>query len=391
MATKQDRERRGGDVVDAADWLGGQKGGGGRMCYNIPSSVNRWQPDKPGTFLIDIGLYKTTKKHPTLPPGKRAPDLQCAVHRAIGPNKDWILCPGRTFKQKCFICEYRAKMGSSPDRDKDVEQALKDLMAKDRQLWNVFDHDDRKKGWQVHENSFHLFGKHIAAKIMNSRPNDRKRYMNFFMPGAAGMTLKITGNEESMGSNKFIDFTGVEFVERTPKVVTRLEEAGEPHALDTFLVVTPYAQVKKIVLAVGGGGEDDEEEEDADDDDDTDEVEDDEDADDDDDEADEGEDDEDDEGGDDETDDEDESEDDDDEDEEEAPRPVVGAGVVWKHKGGKLKGVVTAVKAKSKRFTAEDEDGEEYEDTPWSKIVKVTPPKKAEGKVKKRRDDEIPF
>lgn len=268
---KRDRERKSdGGLVDSNDWLRGQSSGGGRMCLKFPSGAQIFNPKKSGTYELEFVPYTVGTKHPMHPEGKKAPDVMYCWHVNVGPNKDRPLCPARTYKQKCFVCEYRAKLGSSPDRDKDVEEQIKELAPKDRQLWNVFNHDEPAKGWQIMEFSFHLLGKTIAERISTARPKDKARFGRFWHPGADGMTVEAVGMEKSMGTGQFLDFGQVSFKEREPATLKLLKGLGEPWCLDECLVTTPYGDVKKLFLAVGGGDDEDKEEEEDDDDEDQD-------------------------------------------------------------------------------------------------------------------------
>jgi hypothetical protein len=259
------------------------------------------------------------------------------------------------------VCEYRAKLGGEAEPDKDTKKLMEDIKSKQRQLWNVFNHDEPKKGWQIFEESFFLFGKNVNERIMAARPADVARFSNFWHPGAAGMTLEVVATEkQNPGYSPFIDFGQIAFKERSSKLIARLDALGEPHCLDACLRETPYDEVKKIFLAVGGGGADDDKDAALDDeDDDTDDSElDDEDQEDDD------------------TDEEDADEDDDDaeedeEDEEDEVTPPCKKGqkVKFKTKSG-AKGTGKVVLVTADRVKIKDEDGDIYR-VPYSGIIKV--------------------
>jgi hypothetical protein len=262
--SKRDRERRGDDLMDTDTWLGGQTSSGGSLCFKPPSKAPLFQPDKGGTYLLDVYPYRATEANPKSEShGKRVPDCMYFRHVGIGPNRDKVLCPGQTYRRKCYICDYRAKLGSNPDRDKDVEKQLADLMAKQRQIWNVFNHDEPKKGWQIFEISFHLFGKQIMERIANSRPKEMARYKTWWHPGEAGMTVEALATEKTNpGYPSFIDFGQITFRDRSSKLISRLDGLGDPFCLDKCLRETPYGEVKKIFLATGGADDEDEEDED---------------------------------------------------------------------------------------------------------------------------------
>lgn len=380
MADRRDRDRR--EMASTDEWLGTQQSSGGWLCLKIPAKAHRFQPKEAKTYLLDIYPFRAGKNHPNKAvQGKYVPDVMYQCHRMVGPNKDTVLCPGRTYHKRCFVCEYRAKMGAGPDRDAEVTKALKDLQPKDRQIYNVFDHDDKAKGWQIFEYSFFLFGKNIADKIIMSRPKDKERYKTYWHPGAKGMTLKLLGTEDTgPGGSKFINFSQVEFVERSPKLIARLDDLPEPWCCDSCIRETPFDEVKSMFLAVGGG--DDEDDKDTDDDedlmdDDTDDEEDgdeDEDVD---------EDDDGDEDGDEEEEDADEDEEEDDEEEVTTPPAFKGDRVRFRGPDGdKLAGKVVAVLSEAQKLKVKDADGEIYK-VAYNKIISSKDA--ADSKPKKRR------
>jgi hypothetical protein len=379
VADKRDRERR-DEYMDPDAHLATQTASGGRLCLKMPAKANRFEPKSAGTYLLEIAPFRAGDKFPDAAArGKMVPNVMFCWHRGVGPNKDTVLCPGRTYREKCFVCDYRAKLGGGPDRDKDLEKLLKDLLPKDRQLWNVLNHDEKEKGWQIWEASFHLFGKNLAEKINMSRPADRDRYKTYWYPGKKGMTLKCMAKEESSPMGKYLDFSQIEFVERTDKVLARIEKAGKPWVLDGCLVVTPYDEVKKMFLAVGGGKDDDEDQDEddselEDDDTDNDEEDDDEEGD----EEDEGDEDADEDGEDGDEEGEDGDEDDDEEDdEEEAVAPCEkGDTILVKTVAGRKKGKVLRVDDDEETVKVKLKTGVKV--LPFSKVVKVL-------------DDDTPF
>lgn len=358
MADRRDRERR--EFVDPDAHLATQTASGGKLCLKFPAKASRWEPKAAGTYMLEIYPFKAGKQFPVVADrGKWVPNCSFCWHRGVGPNKDTVLCPGRTYREKCFVCDYRAKMGQGPDKDKDVEKALKDLMPKDRQLWNVYNHDEKEKGWQIFEISFYLFGKNISEKIGMSRPKDRERYKTYWYPGKEGMTLKVLAKEESSPMGKFIDFSQIEFVERGPKLIARLDGLGDPWVLDGCLRTTPYDEVKQMFLAIGG---DDDEDKDEEDDDTTDDEEDD------DEEGEDGDE------GDDEDEDELDGEDEDaeeEEDEEDEVTPPAFKGDKVRFKGpdgDKMRGTVLAVLADAGKLKVKDAEGVVYR-VAYAKII----------------------
>jgi hypothetical protein len=180
------------------------------------------------------------------------------VHRNIGADQDMYVCPAKTLKKRCPICDYRAKLEKDPKADEDL---IKSLAPKERQLFNVIDLSAPDRGVQVWDISFHLFGKLLDTKIDNADEEDGENYASF-ADLEGGYTLKCIAEEKNMG-NKFYDVTSIDFK-------ARKQDYGEEwldsvHCLDDIPKILEYEDLRKIFLQTA---EQDDEVEDATDDDD---------------------------------------------------------------------------------------------------------------------------
>lgn len=277
MSKRMKRRRQ---TVDAGRRMREHKSGFDSMAIRVPPKASMLKPKKEGTYKWDVIPYTVGKGNPFAKKGSLYFERTYFMHRGIGPNQEGVVCAAKTFRKPCFICEYRSKIGADADRDKDTEKLIKDLMWKERQLWNIFDHEEPKKGVQIFEQSFHLFGKHLDKKInLAHSPVEKKRRSKFADPDE-GMTLLVGASEESMGKNKFLDYADIEFKKRKEPLSDKLME--QAFCLDDLVPCPDYEATKKLFLQgmsgankkKGKGREEDEEEEDDEDEDDEDQDED---------------------------------------------------------------------------------------------------------------------
>jgi len=211
-----------------------------------------WAPKKPGAYKIEIIPFVVgpAAEKFTLRKYAEVDDLYYERtywnHRGIGVNNDAFVCAAKNFGQKCPICEHRAQLAQSPKAEN--EEMVKALSPRERQLFLIVDHDDLGKGVQLWEISYALFGKHLDAKVANADEEDRVRFRRFADPDE-GSTLKLMATEESMGRNKFLEFSVDEFRPRKAQLDPDWLDHG--FCLDDMVRLVPYAELKKIFLQTG--------------------------------------------------------------------------------------------------------------------------------------------
>lgn len=184
-------------------------------------------------------------------PGKLHPELTYFVHKNIGVEEDSYVCNAKTFGEPCYICEWRAAQSRRPGADAEL---IKSLEPKERQLWIVYDYNEPDKGFQIWDQSFHLFGKQMDARIKDSDIDDG--YDWFFHPGK-GMIVRAGFAEKSFGGRNFYECTTLDFKARESQYGREvLEQLPD---LEQCLVKTDYEKLKSIFLQVdysqSGAGE----------------------------------------------------------------------------------------------------------------------------------------
>ena len=219
---------------------GAQKG----FSVSLPENVKRFAPKK-GTYKLDVIPYTVSaKKHPD---GVAAGELWCRrpflIHYGIGVDNKPQVCP-RTIGKPCPICEYYERERKRPGADED---ALKEIRAKARELYNVIDLDNEDEGIQVLEMSYHLFGKLLENEI-NEADDDE---VAGFAELKGGKTLKVRFSESSMGTNKFLEATRIDFLDRDDYKKSILDDVVD---LDTVFNILPYEELEAVFLEDEGAG-----------------------------------------------------------------------------------------------------------------------------------------
>lgn len=219
---------------------GAQKG----FSVQLPEDVKRFSPKK-GTYKLDVIPYTVSaKKHPD---GVAAGELWCRrpflIHYGIGVDNKPQVCP-RTIGKPCPICEYYERERKRPGADED---ALKEIRAKARELYNVIDLDNEDDGIQVLEMSYHLFGKLLENEI-NEADDDE---VAGFAELKGGKTLKVRFSESSMGTNKFLEATRIDFLDRDDYKKSILDDVVD---LDTVFNILPYEELEAVFLEDEGAG-----------------------------------------------------------------------------------------------------------------------------------------
>ena len=231
---------------------GAQKG----FSVNLPEDVKRFTPKK-GTYKLDVIPYTVSaKRHPD---GVTAGEQWCRrpflIHYGIGVDNKPQICP-RTIGKPCPICEYYEREKKRPGAD---EEAIKEIRAKARELYNVIDLDNEDDGVQVFEMSYHLFGKLLEGEI-NEADDDE---IAGFAELKGGKTLKVRFSEATMGKNKFLEATRIDFLDRDDYKKSILDDVVD---LDSVFNVLPYEELEAVFLEdegvgmVTGDGDDEEDE-----------------------------------------------------------------------------------------------------------------------------------
>lgn len=206
----------------------------------LPEGVQLFKP-KAGVMLLDILPFVAGENNPWAEEGMMHWERTFYVHRGIGANSDSYLCPRKTHKQPCPICEYCAKL--EKEGDEGTDDLRKSLIPKERQLFNVINRKEPDKGVQLWDFSFHLFGKLLQARI---RDSDEEDGWDLFFTLDKGLTVKVGFAEQSYAGRSYFEAETIDFKPRSePYDESILDEV---HPLDELLVEADYDTLKKTFL-----------------------------------------------------------------------------------------------------------------------------------------------
>ncbi len=212
------------------------KSGFERTAYRVPDGKNIFTVTKPGIKRLDIAPYVVGAGNPYCDAGKLHYERTFFTHPRIGPNENAYSCPAKTAGKRCAVCEWREKEGRSDNADAAL---IKSLYPKERQLFNVMDLDEPDRGWQLWEISYHNFG-----KLLDTRIKTKEKFETFYYL-QGGFTLEVTFSEESMGANKFMEATAIDFEPRDDYDESVLDEVC---CLDDLPIILPYEDLRRIFL-----------------------------------------------------------------------------------------------------------------------------------------------
>ena len=172
------------------------------------------------------------------------------VHYNVGPEDTKVVCPQKTLggKYKCPICEEVEALSEEYDKNK---KEISNMKAKERELYNVVDLDDKKKPLKLLEISYHNFGKQLD-KEMNKCTDEEANFDSLM----SGMSLKVRFDEESTGGNQtYLKAGRIDFEKREDQYDEKMLEEVIKLDDEELLIIHDYETIEKMFL-----GEDLEEE-----------------------------------------------------------------------------------------------------------------------------------
>lgn len=171
-----------------------------------------------------------------------------------GQDRKSFICLASTAQspeKKCPICEYRAALIKSGN-DPDLADQLK---PKQRQLFNVLDHDDEDKGIQIFEMSPHMFGFMLDDEevVQSERNFDGK----FYADVQDGLSIIARFDQGTFAGNKFPEIARIDFEEREDLPDELIDEAVD---FDACLRILTYDELYKKFHGFIGAEEEEEDE-----------------------------------------------------------------------------------------------------------------------------------
>lgn len=215
-------------------------------CLNIPKETKLYDLKGKKIPLIDILLYKVGDDNPFADPGCYHYERSYWVHKAIGPNNLTYVCPLKTIKKPCPICEKLQVLKDDPEADEKLITALK---PKWRQLFNVIEPKASDKGVQIWDFSYYMFGELLIEYLNDEEFQEDLKYWNEF---EGGKTLRLGLKEKTFGGRPYYEVTRIDFRERK-KDYNPNKMLKQVHCLDNIIKILPYNELKKVFLQVDEG------------------------------------------------------------------------------------------------------------------------------------------
>lgn len=204
----------------------------------LQESVSFFKPKKGRNQIIIVPFVMSGPNMEEIPAGELWFRYQILKHFNVGPEGQAVICP-KTVGKRCPICEHRAAL-LAQGRDK-TDQELKDLAPKKREFYNVIDVENDETSVKIWEVSHYNFGKRLQEEI---READTDLAADFADPDN-GALLVVRLSEESMGQNKYLETSRIDFKEREPLGEDILSQAIH---FDKCLHVLSYNELRKLFL-----------------------------------------------------------------------------------------------------------------------------------------------
>ena len=216
----------------------------------LPEDTTLFKIEKAGVRRFDVVPYEVGEKagNPHADAGDMYFERTIYIHW-IGADSKPYLCPLKTAKKPCPVCEERGKLAQNPDTDK---KTITPLLTKQRQLWNVFDRESPEEGVQLWDYSYHNFGKQLDAKLNHA---DEEDGYDYFADPKDGFTLRVGFSKESGGGRTWYQATDIEFKNRKESLASDILEAA--HDLDSLLILEDYETIQKVFFEMGDDDDDD--------------------------------------------------------------------------------------------------------------------------------------
>jgi hypothetical protein len=219
--------------------------------FALPQGIGMFSLKSTGTKRIDVIPYTVGKGNPNAEEGAFYWERTFFAHRNVGVNDEMVICPARTIKERCPICEYRAKLSKDPDAD---EENVKALAPSKRMLVNVVEPKKDANKLKVWHISHWYFGKAVDIALAAAYEDHEDNMDNFCDP-EGGHYLKCVA--EQGYEQRGYEVVRVDFIPRKHDLSDDILDQAV--CLDEILVVKSYADLKEMFFATTDDDEDDEE------------------------------------------------------------------------------------------------------------------------------------
>jgi len=232
-----------------------KKGFSGKRAIDYKGQEISWWKPKEGPNRIDILPYLVGTDHH---PGKMKKGfedylLEYAVHYQVGPEEASYLCLKKMYGKPCAICQEQAALRQNENSDEDE---IKSLNSQMRTAYNIIDLDDKEAGIQIFDVSHFLFELELLEKIEVFK---QKEEVPTIFDIEEGYSIEFRAKGKKYKKSSYFEFKDFTFQERENPYSEDIFE--ETYALDEYLVIPTYEEVRNAFLGIEEDEEEDEPEE----------------------------------------------------------------------------------------------------------------------------------
>jgi hypothetical protein len=209
----------------------------------LPKGLQFFKPER-DLHRLDFMMYLAGEGHPVVEPGEPYWERSFWTHRVptVDGRTDRYICPYKTLRRACPICEQRAELSREPGNEEEV----KSLKASLRQLWLVKDLDDEDyDGFKIWDVSQWHFG-NLLKEVLDSADEDED--YDLFADPEEGLTMKIKFGPPSAQYANYREPTVISFKKRTKQYKEDIIE--EAPCLDDMLIIKDYNELKATFLGL---------------------------------------------------------------------------------------------------------------------------------------------
>ncbi len=201
---------------------------------------------KKGTRYFDIIPYEVkATNNPTVDPGEIWYERTYFRHGNIGTENKSVICPLKTIKSPCPICEHRALLLKNYE---DNKEQIRMIRPSERQLFNIIDIKSDNKDIKILDMSHFCFGDVLETELLEEEES------GCFPDLIGGLTLRVRFQEDTFDRNKFRKADRIDFLEREDYKDEIIDETVD---LDSILNILTYKQIETLFFE---NGEEEEEE-----------------------------------------------------------------------------------------------------------------------------------
>jgi len=215
----------------------------GGDILKLPEGMESFSIESAGVIRIDVIPYKVGPGNPYAAPDTQYWERTFFIHRGVGVNEQWVVCPAKTLKKPCPICEEVSRMDKDPNADDEMAKALAPSRRMVLHVRDLKKDPDKVKIWHI---SHAYFGKAID-EALQAEYEDKENNKDNFCAESPGYYLKCQAETGWQGHGFSVE--RVDFVPR--KEGLDQDILSQAVCLDKLLVIHTYDELKRMLHGTG--------------------------------------------------------------------------------------------------------------------------------------------